>query len=125
MLVDVHFDELELAFGAANELFQNRRKLLAGPAPFRPEVDQHRLAFGFLDDVLNEGLGGRILDQSVRRCSGLLPPYALQHAHFPPWSALNASSALVRPECFDLPVKWVTRSSIAISRRNRRFPRPA
>ena len=63
MLVDVHLDQLDLALGGANRLFQHRRELAAGAAPGRPEVDQHRLALRFLDDVLDEGLGGRLLDQ--------------------------------------------------------------
>ncbi len=63
MLVDVHLDQLDLALGRANRLFQHRRELTAGAAPGRPEVDQHRLALRFLDDVLDEGLGGRLLDQ--------------------------------------------------------------
>ena len=41
-------------------------KLAAGTAPLRPEVDQHRLALRFLDDVLHEGLGGGFLDQIGR-----------------------------------------------------------
>ena len=63
MLVDVHLDQLDLALGGADRLFEDRRELAAGTAPGRPEVDQHRLALRFLDDVLHEGLGGRFLDQ--------------------------------------------------------------
>ena len=63
MLVDVHLDQLDLALGGADRLFEDRRQLTARTAPGRPEVDQHRLALRFLDDVLHEGLGGRLLDQ--------------------------------------------------------------
>ena len=67
MLVDVHLDQLDLALGGADRLFEDRRELPAGAAPRRPEVDQHRLALRFLDDVLHEGLGGGFLDQIGRR----------------------------------------------------------
>ena len=63
MLVDVHLDQLDLALGGTDRLFERRRELAARTAPGRPEVDQHRLALRFLDDVLYEGLGGRFLDQ--------------------------------------------------------------
>src|SRR5262249_5561000 len=53
-------------------------ELLARPAPFRPEIHQHRLALGFLDHVLDEGLGGRVLDHAA----GRRPLTALQHRHF-------------------------------------------
>ena len=71
MLVDVHLDELDLALGGLHHLFQDRRELLAGAAPRRPEIDQHRLALGFLDHVLHEALRGRVLDH--RRLPSLLP----------------------------------------------------
>src|SRR5882724_2724681 len=67
MLVDVHLDEFHLALGGADRLFQHRRQLAARTAPRRPEVDQHRLALRFLDDVLHERLGGGFLDQIGRR----------------------------------------------------------
>ena len=63
MLVDIHLDQLDLALGRADRLFENGRELAAGSAPGRPEIDQHRLTLRFLDDVLHEGLGGRLLDQ--------------------------------------------------------------
>ena len=78
MLVDVHLDQLDLAVGGADGLFEDRRELAARAAPRRPEVDQHRLALRFLDDVLHERLGGRLLDQIGRclrrrvRCPALL-----------------------------------------------------
>ena len=68
MLVDVHLDELDLALGVADRLFEHRRELAARAAPRRPEVDQHRLALRFLDHVLHKGLGGGFLDQIGRRC---------------------------------------------------------
>jgi len=77
VLVDVHLDELHLALGGADDLFQHRTELLARPAPFRPEIHQHRLALGFLDYVLDEGLGGRVLDHAA----GRRPLTALQHRH--------------------------------------------
>jgi hypothetical protein len=67
VLIDIHLDELDLAFGVADNLFQDRRELLAGTAPGRPEINEHRLAFGFLDDVLDKGLRGRVGDQRISR----------------------------------------------------------
>ena len=64
MLIDIHLDQLDLAIGSANRLFEHGGELFAGTAPFRPEIDQHRLAFRFFDDVLDEGLGGRVLDNA-------------------------------------------------------------
>ena len=66
VLVDVHLDELDLALGGPHHLFQHRGELLARPAPLRPEIHQHRLALGFLDHVLHERLGGRVLDGRLR-----------------------------------------------------------
>ena len=67
VMVDVHLDQLDLAAGGTHRLLQDRRELTAGAAPLRPEVDQHRLALRFLDDVLYERLGGGFLDQIGRR----------------------------------------------------------
>ena len=67
VLVDVHLDELDLALRGADRFFEHRAELLARPAPRRPEIDQHRLALGFLDDVLDESLGRRVLDDGFRR----------------------------------------------------------
>ena len=78
MLVDVHLDQLDLALGGADGLFEDRRELAARAAPGRPEVDQHRLALRFLDDVLHEGLGRRLLDQigcCLRACAAALLNY--------------------------------------------------
>ena len=78
MVVDVHLDQLDLALGRADRLFDDRRQLTAGPAPGRPEVDQHRLALRFLDDVLHEGLGGRLLDQIKGiACGTAAPPCSI------------------------------------------------
>src|SRR5262249_875241 len=67
VLVDVHLDELYLALGGMNRFLQHRCELLAWPAPFRPEVHQDRLAFGFLNYVFDEALSGRVLDHGARR----------------------------------------------------------
>ena len=72
MLVDVHLDELDLALGGPHRLFEGRCELAAGAAPRRPEIDQHRLPFRFLDDVLYESLRGGVLDQIGRRSAALL-----------------------------------------------------
>ena len=79
MLVDVHLDELDLALGRLDHLLQHRGELLAGAAPRRPEVDQHRLALRFLDDVLDEALGRRVLDETLggrRRRHGILQHFS-------------------------------------------------
>ena len=68
VLVDIHLDQLHLALGGPDHLFEHRGELLARAAPLRPEIHQHRLALGFLDHVLDEGLGGRVLDRAVRGC---------------------------------------------------------
>ena len=75
VLVDIHLDELDLALGRFDGLFEDGRELLARAAPRRPEIDQHRLALGFLDDVLDESLRRRVLDRRVRGCGSSL----LQH----------------------------------------------
>src|SRR5215510_2633784 len=77
VLVDVHLDELYLAPGGTNGFLQHRCELLAWPAPFRPEIDQDRLAFGFLDYVFDEALRGRFFDHGARRWRLA----ALQHRH--------------------------------------------
>ena len=50
---------------AATAFSMHRGELLAGAAPRRPEIDQHRLLHRFVDDVLAEGLGGGVLDEVV------------------------------------------------------------
>ena len=62
MLVDVHLDQLDPAAGRGDDLFQRRLQLLAGAAPRRPEIDQHRLLARFLDDVGGEARGRGVLD---------------------------------------------------------------
>ena len=63
MLVDVHLHELHLATGRAHRIFDNRRQLLAWPAPGCPEVDQHGLIARFLNDIGRKAGGRRVLDQ--------------------------------------------------------------
>jgi hypothetical protein len=65
MLVGIQFDQLDLALGGLDDLFEDRGELLAGAAPVGPEIDQHRLALRFLDHVLYERLGRGVLDQAV------------------------------------------------------------
>src|SRR6476620_11046654 len=79
MPIDVHLGELDLALGGLHRLFQDRRELLAGPAPRRPEIHQHRLVFGFLDHVFHESLRGRVLDHIGRCCRRRHRPAVLQH----------------------------------------------
>ena len=69
MIVDVHLDELDLAAGVGDRLFQHRRQLLARAAPRRPEIDKHRLARRGGDDVLPEGRRRHVLDRRSRRAA--------------------------------------------------------
>ena len=63
---------LTLPLAALDDLLEHRGELLAWPAPFGPEIHQHRLALGFLDHVLHERLGGRVLDGD-RWCAAASP----------------------------------------------------
>src|SRR5690606_32864626 len=67
VVVDVHLDQADRALGGAHGLLDDRPERLAGTAPGRPEVDQHRAALGFLEHVLGEGLGGGLEDEIVGR----------------------------------------------------------
>ena len=100
MFVDVHLDQLDLAVGGPDRLLERRRELAAGAAPRRPEVDQHRLALRFLDDILHEGLGCRLLDQTfhrLRRRSAAL----LYYCHgIPRLVSCRVWPVLARPEGF-------------------------
>ena len=51
-LVDVDLDQPDLAAGGLDHALEDRPELLAGPAPGRPEIDDHRLVARLLDDVL-------------------------------------------------------------------------
>jgi hypothetical protein len=55
VLVDVDLDQADAALGGAHHLFQRRRQRLAGAAPGRPEVHEHRHLARGLDDVGHEG----------------------------------------------------------------------
>ena len=70
ILVDVDLDQRHLAAGVSHRLLQNRRELLAGAAPGRPEIDDHRRLLRRLDHVGGEALGRRVL--RLRRAAGRL-----------------------------------------------------
>ena len=70
VLVDVDLDQRHLAAGVSHRLLQNRRELLAGAAPGRPEIDDHRRLLRRLDHVGGEALSGRVL--WLRRATGRL-----------------------------------------------------
>ena len=59
-LVHVDFGKTEGAVVFAGQLFQDRAKGLARPAPGGPEIDQHRGLQGLLQDFGLEGLGGGV-----------------------------------------------------------------
>jgi hypothetical protein len=59
ILVDIDLDQPDRATAGLNRLLQQRGKLLAGTAPGRPEVDDHRRLARGLDHVGHEtGVGG-------------------------------------------------------------------
>ena len=58
VLVGVHLDDLDLAGVFVGELFEHGPERAAGPAPRRPEVDQHGLGGGGVDDLGGEGCRG-------------------------------------------------------------------
>src|SRR5262249_13165013 len=111
VLVDVHLDELYLALGGTNRFLQHRCELLAWPAPFRPEVHQDRLAFGFLDYIFDEALSGRVLDHhGARPCRFA----ALQHRHL-----VRPSSAPPTPRRnLDMANYMVFKATFAINKLN-------
>src|SRR5262249_9325407 len=121
VLVDVHLDELYLALGGTNRFLQHRCELLAWPAPFRPEVHQDRLAFGFLHYVFDKALSGRVLDHHGARPCRLA---ALQHRHpvhpsyAPPHAERHGARLILYPsaggeprrvEICIWPIKWCSR----------------
>src|SRR5690606_9466548 len=63
VLVDIDLHQLHRAVHRGDHLLDGRAELLAGTAPGRPEVDDHRDLAGGLDDVLHEGGVGAVLDQ--------------------------------------------------------------
>ena len=54
VLVGVHLDDLDLAGVFVGHLFEHRPERATGPAPRRPEVDQHGLRGGGVDDLRRE-----------------------------------------------------------------------
>jgi len=67
MIVDIHLDELHPPAGLLDHLLDDRRQLLAGAAPGRPEIDENRLLARGLDHVLGKGGRGGVLDEVGRR----------------------------------------------------------
>ncbi len=68
VLVDVDLDQLDLAVGFLDHLFDGGPQLAARPAPGRPEIDDHRAGHRLLDDIGHEGLFGTVDDVGV--CAG-------------------------------------------------------
>ena len=63
MLVDIDFDELDLALGLAHDLFDRRAQLFARAAPRRPKIDDDGRFGGGRQHILLERLVARILDK--------------------------------------------------------------
>ncbi len=73
VIVDIELDQPDRALCRAHGPFQDRRELLAGTAPRRPEIDQYRHLARGLDDVAHEVLSGAVLDEvGVRSASAAL-----------------------------------------------------
>ena len=64
-LVDVDLDQADLAAGGGDRLLDSRAELLAGTAPWRPEIDNHRDLHGRSYDIPLEVLGVAVLDKIV------------------------------------------------------------
>src|SRR5665213_2631 len=58
IVVDVQFDDMDLVAKLAADLLQCRSDHPAGPAPFRPEIDEHRRLGA--DHVLMEAVVGNV-----------------------------------------------------------------
>ena len=55
VVVDVDLDQLDALAGViGGDLLEHRRQLLARPAPFRPEIEQHQARHRRLDDLFLE-----------------------------------------------------------------------
>ena len=55
VLVDVDLHQPDAAIGiSGGDLLEDRRQLLARPAPFRPEIDDDELSHAWFDDVAPE-----------------------------------------------------------------------
>ena len=97
LLIRVDLGQLEAAFVGDFQLFQNRAQRLAGAAPGRPEVHQHRhLGRGGYD------FGFKILDGDVN--------HVIPNAVRGTWRAARKTSALRQPfkataRCSDSPCK--------------------
>ena len=83
---------LTLPLAARTTFSRTGRELLARAAPGRPEIDQHRLALRFLDHVLHEGLGRRVLDETVGGCGR--GRRLLQHLFAAPYLSAGAGRNL-------------------------------
>ena len=77
VLVDIHLDHAHLALGVGDRLLEQGGELFAGPAPGRPEIDDHRGFHGGVQHVGRKGRKRCILDQdrsAVRPAPGHLCP---------------------------------------------------
>src|SRR3569833_2830078 len=60
VLVDVDLDETYRAVGLVHGLLERGAQLLAGPAPRRPEIDDHGHGAAGVEHVGREGLDGAV-----------------------------------------------------------------
>ena len=69
LLVDIDLDQLDAAVGIiGGDLLEHRRQLLAGPAPFRPEIEDDERGHARLDDVAPEFLDRLALGLAQSQC---------------------------------------------------------
>ena len=67
MGLDVHLDQLDLAARLLDDFFEDGSQLPALAVRRGPEIHQHRLARRFGDDILPEGGGGCVFDETSAR----------------------------------------------------------
>src|SRR3546814_14299659 len=77
MVVDIELHEPHAALRFVDDLFEQRRQLLARPAPRRPEIDKDGLPAGFLDHVRGKRRRAGILDLAAARAIRFLSPAKL------------------------------------------------
>ena len=122
VLVDVDLDQRHLAAGVSDRLLQNRRELLAGAAPGRPEVDDHRRLLRRLDHVGGKALGRRVL--RLRGAAGRLANEGYPYPHAPGWRGFGWARATwqLAPGLASLPPVL---ASVPCGSTGRDHPRPA
>ena len=105
MRFDIHFDELELALGGFDELFENRGELPARGGRGSPKIHQDRLARRFRDDIVAKRRSGRVPDETA-----VLAPPSVRPGRLAP-TCPNSRKTCQRP-----PITWGQKTRTATSR---------